>query len=229
MNRLLQISILPVVLTLWTYQAGAALQKRLRSPLCNPTLIGVLLVGAFLGLSGMELETYQQGMKVTSWLMTPATVCLAIPMYEQYQVLKKSLRAMVAGIAAGSVACIAMVWGMCILFGFSDTLTVTLLPKSVTSAMGAPLAEMAGGMGSVCTAVIILTGILGSILGEGFCKIFRLTDPVAQGVAFGTASHVVGTAKANEIGPLVGAVSSLSLVIAGLLTAVILPFIFPLV
>ena len=227
MTELLSLSILPLMLTLLAYQAGAALQKRFRSALFNPILIGVFLVLIFLGATGMPLETYQNGMKITSWLMTPATVCLAIPMYEQYQVLKKSVPAMLIGITAGSVTCIAMVWVMCILFGFSPELTVTMLPKSVTSAIGVPLAEMAGGMGSICTAMIIITGVLGSVFGEAMCKLFRLTDPVAQGVAFGTASHVIGTAKAGEISPLVGAVSSLSLVSAGLLTAVILPFLFP--
>ena len=223
MTELLSLSILPLMLTLLAYQAGAALQKRFRSALFNPILIGVFLVLLFLGAAGMPLETYQNGMKITSWLMTPATVCLAIPMYEQYQILKKSVPAMLIGIVSGSVTCIAMVWGLCILFGFSPELTVTMLPKSVTSAIGVPLAEMAGGMGSICTAMIIITGVLGSVFGEAMCKLFRLTDPVAQGVAFGTASHVIGTAKASELSELAGAASSLSLVVAGLLTAVILP------
>lgn len=227
MSELLSLPLVPVVLTLLCYQAGALLQKRLKTPICNPILVGVALVVVFLNVSGMELETYQAGMKSLSWLLTPATVCLAIPMYEQFQALKKSIKAIVLGIAAGTVTSVAVVWAMCVLFGFSDALTLTLLPKSVTSAIGAPLAEMAGGMGAVSTAVIIITGIVGGILGELFCKIFRITDPIAQGVAYGTASHVVGTAKANDLSPLIGAVSSLSLVVAGLMTSVVLPFVFP--
>ncbi|MBR2047590.1 MAG: LrgB family protein [Oscillospiraceae bacterium] len=226
MKELFSIPVLPVVLTLLAYQAGAAIQKRTKSALCNPILLAVVLVALFLFGSGMELEDYQAGMKNVSWLMTPATVCLAIPMYEQYQELKKSMRAMAIGVAAGSAACIVMVWGLCMLFGLSRTLTVTLLPKSVTSAIGVPLAQMGGGLGSLCTAVIIVTGILGSVFGEAACKMLGLTDPVAQGVAFGTASHVVGTAKAGEISPLVGAVSSLSLVVAGLMTSVILSVLY---
>lgn len=222
MKALLSISILPLVLTLCAYQLGTTIQKRTGSALCNPILLAVVLVALFLSGSGMSLEDYQAGMKNVSWLMTPATVCLAIPMYEQYQELKKSMRAMTVGIAAGSVACIVMVWGLCVLFGLSRTLTVTLLPKSVTSAIGVPLAQMGGGLASVCTAVIIITGILGSVFGELACKKLGLTDPIAKGVAFGTAAHVIGTAKAGEISPLVGAVSSLSLVVAGLMTSVIL-------
>lgn len=226
MNWLFSLSIFPVVLTLLAYQAGAAIQKRTRSALCNPILLAVVLVCLFLFGSGMELETYQAGMKNVSWLMTPATVCLAIPMYEQYRVLKKSLRAMLAGIAAGSAACIVMVWGLCVLFGLSPELTATLLPKSVTSAIGVPLAQMGGGLASVCTAVIIITGILGSVFGETACKLLGLTDPIAKGAAYGTASHVVGTARASELDPLVGAVSSLSLVVAGLMTSLVLSVVF---
>ena len=229
MKELFELALFPVVLTLLAYQAGAALQKRLGTALCNPILVAVVIVAAFLGISGMELADYQQGMNATSWLMTPATVCLAIPMYEQCQALKKSLKAMLVGISAGALSSIVLVWGLCVLFAYPDELTVSLLPKSVTSAIGAPLAEMAGGISPVCIAVIILSGVLGSIFGELFCNLFRLTDPVAQGVAFGTASHVIGTSKADTLSPLTGAVSSLSLVIAGLLTAVILPFVFPLV
>ena len=224
MKALLSISILPLVLTLCAYQLGAAIQKRTKSALCNPILLAVVLVALFLFGSGMSPEDYQAGMKNVSWLMTPATVCLAIPMYEQYQELKKSMRAMTVGIAAGSVACIVMVWGLCVLFGLSRTLTVTLLPKSVTSAIGAALSPLYGGMGSVTTAVIILTGILAAVTGPMLCKLFKLDDEVSRGVALGTSGHVIGTSRANEMSPLTGAVSSLSLVVAGILTAILFPF-----
>ena len=131
--------------------------------------------------------------------------------------------AILAGVFAGSVASLLMTLGLCVLFGFSDSLTVSLLPKSITSAIGVPLAELSGGLPSVCTAAIIFTGILGNIFGKSFCKLFHISDPIAQGAAFGTASHVIGTTKANELDLLIGAVSSLSLVCAGLITAIILP------
>ena len=118
-----------------------------------------------------------------------------------------------------------MVFGFALVFSFSADLTVSLLPKSITTAIGVVLSEMAGGMPGVTTAVIIFTGIFGNILGPVFCRIFRITDPVAQGVAYGTAAHVIGTAKASELSPLTGAVSSLSLVVAGLLTSLILPLV----
>jgi putative effector of murein hydrolase len=223
MNELLNLELTSVLLTLLAYQAGAWLQKKTKSPVCNPILVGVVLVLVFMALTGLENGTYQGSMVRLSWLMTPATVCLAIPMYQQVEILKKNWKAMVAGIAAGALSCLVMVlvWG--IVFRFDRELTISLLPKSVTSAIGVPLSGLNGGIQSITTAAIILTGITASVLGPSLCKLFRLTDKIAQGTAFGTAGHVIGTAKATELDPLTGAVSSLSLVVAGLLTAIVLP------
>lgn len=225
MNELLHISILPVVLTLLAYRAGIWLQQKIKSPLCSPILIAVVLVLAFLGISGLEVKDYQAGTNVLSWLMTPATVCLAISMYEQFQVLRKNTPVILVSVAAGAVSCLGMVAGLCLLMGFNRELTISLLPKSVTTAIGVPLSQMAGGLAPVTTAAIILTGIIASVLGPGLCRLFHLTDEIARGAAFGTAGHVIGTAKANEMSPLTGAVSSLSLVVAGILTAVVFPLI----
>lgn len=223
MSEFLQIGILPVVLTLAAFQVGLLCQKKFKSAICNPTLIGVVLVVLFLFATGMEVETYQSGTSYLSWLLTPATVCLAVPMYEQFQALKKNLPAIAAGVAAGAVSCMVMVVAVGALCGFERELTVSLLPKSVTTAIGLALSEMNGGMAGITTAAISVTGIFANVVGVSLCKLFRITDPVAKGAAFGTAGHVVGTAKANELGQLTGAVSSLSLVVAGLLTAVLFP------
>lgn len=223
MHELLEIGILPVIVTLLAFRIGQFFQQKTKSPLCNPILIAVILVLLFLTCTGMELGDYQQGTSLLSWLMTPATVCLAISMYEQFQVLRKSTPMILAGVAAGALCCLLTVLLFALAAGFDRTLTVSLLPKSVTTAIGVPLSQIAGGMDSITTAAIILTGITASVLGPGLCRLFRLTDEVSRGVAFGTAGHVIGTAKANELSALTGAVSSLSLVVAGLLTAVILP------
>ena len=223
MTELLSIGILPVALTLIAFLAGQKLRQRLKSPLLNPILVAVILVLLFLFATGLSVEEYKSGMGSLSWLLTPATICLAVPMYEQFQILKKNLPMILAGVAAGAVSCLVMVALFGVLVGFDSILTISLLPKSITTAIGVALSEMMGGMTGVTTAAIVFTGIFASILGPAFCKLFRLTDPVAQGVAFGTAGHVIGTSKANELSPLTGAVSSLSLVVAGLLTAVLLP------
>lgn len=223
MTELLQIPLLPVLLTLLAFRAGQLIQSKLKSPLFNPILVAVILVLLFLTATGMELASYQAGISYLSWLMTPATICLAVSMYEQYQVLKKNTPMILAGVAAGAIACLFTVLGLCLLFGFDRELTVSLLPKSVTTAIGVPLSQMSGGLPPITTAAIILTGITANVLGPALCKLFRLTDKIAQGAAFGTAGHVIGTAKATELDPLTGAVSSLSLVVAGLLTAIVLP------
>ena len=223
MTELLSIGILPVALTLTAFLLGQKIQQKLRSPLLNPILVSVVLVLVFLSVTGLPVSDYKSGMNSLSWLLTPATICLAVPMYEQFQILKKNLPMILAGVAAGAVSCLIMVAGFGILVNFESILTVSLMPKSITTAIGVALSEMMGGMPGVTTAAIVFTGIFASIMGPAFCRLFRLTDEVARGVAFGTAGHVIGTSKANELSPLTGAVSSLSLVVAGLLTAVVLP------
>ena len=225
MAELLEGSLFPVLLTLGAYQAGLWCQRKWKSPLCNPILIAVLLVMAALGLTGVPNGQYQTGCAAFSWLLTPATVCLAVPLYRQFQALRRSLPAIGVGVAAGTASCLALVVLGAKLFRFERALAVSLLPKSITTALGIALTEMAGGVPAVTTAAIIATGILGSLLGPVFLRVFRLRDPVAQGVAFGTAAHVIGTAKAAEEGELPAAVSSLSLVLAGILTAVFFPLI----
>lgn len=225
MTELLSISILPVVLTLFAYRFGMFCQSKLKTPLCNPIIVAVLVVLGVLSVSGLELEVYRQGANMLSWLMTPATVCLAISMYEQVQVLKKRAGMILAGVAAGAISSIAMVLAIGLLCKFDADLILSLLPKSVTTAIGVPLSQLTGGVAAITTATIIVTGIVASVIGPFLCRIFRLTDEVAQGVAFGTAGHVVGTAKANELSPLTGAVSSFSLVISGIITAIVLPIV----
>lgn len=215
--------IFPLVLTLAAFRVGQLCQQKWKLPLFNPTLIGMILVVVFLLATGMDTEAYTAGTGKISWLMTPATISLAIPMYEQFQVLRRNLKAIAAGVAAGAISCIVVLLLCGMLLGFAESVTLSLMPKSVTTAIGVPLSELFGGMGGVTTAAIIVTGIFANMAGPSMCRLFCITDPVAQGVAFGTAGHVIGTAKAAEIDPLTGAVSSLSLVVAGLLTSVLFP------
>lgn len=223
MTEFLQIGILPVALTLLAYQVGLWCQRKVKSPACNPILIAVVIVLVFMRLTEMPNTDYQAGTTFISWLMTPATVCLAIPMYEQFQMLRKNLKAVAAGVISGAVVCLAVVLVFAALAGYDRDLVISLLPKSVTSAIGVPLSDLYGGIASITTAAIIFTGIAANMMGTFLCRVFALTDEVAKGVALGTSGHVVATTKANEISPLTGAVSSLSLVITGLLTAAMFP------
>lgn len=223
MTAFLEITLLPLILTLGAFRVGQLCQAKWKNPLFNPTLIAAVLLIVFLLVTGMDIGVYKAGASTISWLMTPATIALAIPMYEQFQALRKNLKAIAAGVAAGAVSCLLMLLGGGLLLKFDASIIISLMPKSVTTAIGVALSEMFGGMGAVSTAAIVVTGIFANMMGLTFCKLFRITHPVAQGVAFGTAGHVIGTAKANEVDPLTGAVSSLSLVVAGLLTAVLFP------
>ena len=214
-----------VFLTIGTYQFGLWCHSKGKSALLNPILISVALTIGILLLLGIPNEDYQAGVSRISWLLTPATVCLALPLYQQMQVLKKSLRAILIGIAAGTVTSLVFIFVMCRVFALDDAITISLLPKSITTAMGLVLSANSGGIEALTAVAIMITGNLGNIAGVMLCKLFRITDPIAQGVAFGTSSHVVGTSRATELGSLQGAVSSLSLAVAGVLTAVLFPLI----
>ena len=217
------LTLLPLVITIAAYQVGLFVSKKVKFPLCNALLIAIVLVIGTLLITGYPNETYQAGMKTISWLLTPATICLAVPLYEQLQLLRKDLKAILIGVGAGTVTSLLFVFGFCRLVCMDEIATVSLLPKSVTTAVGLALSEQAGGNSAITAAAIIITGILGSILGPLLCRLFRIRHPIAQGVAFGTASHVIGTSKAHELSELTGAVSSLSLTVAGVLTAVLFP------
>ena len=226
MNEFLsQLPMFSLVLTLGAYQIGLFFQKKWKSPLCNPLLISVALIVAVLLVTGFSAEQYQVDMKIFSWLITPATVALAVPLYEQLQKLKKNLPAILAGVAAGAVAALASVFALCAVFSLDKQTTVSLLPKSITTAIGMVISGQNGGIEALTSLVIAFTGILGSVIGPVLCKLFKLRHPIAQGVAFGTSAHVIGTAKASELGSIQGAVSSLSLAVAGIITAVVFPLV----
>lgn len=225
MSELLQISILPVLMTLLAYQAGVLIRQKIKSPLCNPILVAVILILIFLFVTGMDVNVYRSGNSLLSWLLTPATVSLAVTMYEQFRILRKNTGVILAGVAAGAISCLLVVLAFGLMFVYSPEMIISLLPKSVTTAIGVPLAEMAGGLTPITTAAIVVTGVAASVLGPVLCNVFHLTDEISQGVAYGTAGHVVGTSKAMEQSALAGAAGSLSLVVAGLLTAMILPLI----
>lgn len=234
---LAKVSLFPLALTLGTFLFGVWLQKKVKSPLCNPILVSVILVAGILlaleKLPGLSLDStaeqkglldrYLDGTQGITWLLTPATVCLALPLYEQLKILRKNLPAILAGVLAGTVTSLVVVLGMCHLMGTDRTISVSLLPKSITTAMGIVLSGENGGIEALTTTVIIVTGIIGALTGSILCKIFRFRSPIVQGVAFGTASHVVGTSRANELSVLTGAVSSLSLAVSGIFTAILFP------
>ena len=210
-----------VVISLIAYFLGVFLKEKTKKSIFNPLLISIALVIAFLLLFDIEYETYNASAKYLSYLLTPATVCLAIPLYQKLELLKKYPLAIFVGITSGVLTSLLSIFGMSLLFKLSYKEYITLLPKSITTAIGLGVSEELGGYPSITAAVIIITGILGNLIGELVCKVFRVRHAISRGLAFGTSSHAIGTTKAMELGDTEGAMSSLSIVVAGLLTVVL--------
>lgn len=209
-----------VFISLAAYGIGSLVRKKWNSPLANPLLIAIILVILFLKLSGVEYETYNVSAKYLTYLLAPATVSLAIPMYERMQLLKENYAAILTGILSGVLASLVCVLAMALVFHLSQAEYVTLLPKSVTTAIGMDIAKELGGHSEIAAAVIIITGVLGNMAAEPICRIFAIRHPVAKGIALGTSAHAIGTAKAMEMGETEGAMSSLAIVVAGVCTVV---------
>ncbi len=211
-------------LTVIAYALAAVCQKKLRLVIFNPILISALAIIGFLTVFDIPSAVYQESCGVLSYLLTPATICLAIAFYEQIDRMKKHLLLIVIGVLAGVVCSAGSIYFLAKLFALPDTIMFSLLPKSVTTAIGVVLSEEIGGIAAITTAAITITGISGNILMPTLCKWFRLDHPIAQGVAIGTSAHVIGTTRAFEMSEMAGAVGSLSLTIAGISTSVLLSF-----
>ena len=211
-NMLCESAFFGVVISLLAYELGMLLKKKFGLPIFNPLLISIAVVIVFLAVFDIDYQNYNDGAKYLSYLLTPATVCLAIPLYEQMEALKKNIKAILAGILC--------VLAMALLFRLSHETYVTLLPKSITTAIGMGVSEELGGAVTITVAVIIITGVLGNMLAETLCKLFHIEEPIAKGISIGSASHAIGTAKAMEMGDVEGAMSSLSIAVAGILTVV---------
>lgn len=221
MNELvLSSATIGVVLSIAAYEIGVFLKRKTNSAIFNPLLVSIILVMAFLVIFRIDYESYNSSAKYLSYLLTPATVSLAIPLYQQLELLKKNFTAIILGILSGVLTSAGVILAMSILFGLSHEEYVTLLPKSITTAIGMGVSEELGGYVTITVAVIIVTGILGNIIGEMVCKVFRIKNPISRGLALGTSAHAIGTAKAMEMGEVEGAMSSLAIVVAGLCTVI---------
>ena len=209
-----------VMLSLVAYGIGFELKRKFKLAIFNPLLIAIILVMVVLVSFHIDYDVYNEGAVYISYLLTPATVCLAVPLYEQFELLKKNWKALLIGILSGCIASMGSILAMTVIFSLSHEEYVSFLPKSITTAIGMGVSEELGGYVSITVAVIIITGVLGNMIGENILKLFRITNPIAKGVAIGTASHAIGTAKAMEIGEIEGAMSSLSIVVSGIITVV---------
>lgn len=214
-----------IVLSLLCYWIAMKISAKVKSTLCNPLLISSVIIIAVLLILKVDYETFDKGASYLTYFLNPATVCLAVPLYRQFQVLKSNLKAILLGIFAGCVACMITIVGLAAVFSFSTELTASLLPKSITTAIAIGLSEEIGGMSAVTVACVVITGIFGACIASTMFKIFKIEEPVAQGLATGTSAHAIGTSRALELGEIQAAMSSLAIVVTGIMTVIIAPIV----
>ncbi len=218
-----------VVLTLVCFQIGIWFKKKTGWAVATPLLTATIIIVGVLLLLDIPYESYKEGTKVINFFLTPATVCLAIPLYRQLALLKKYPKAIFGGIIAGVLTTMVSIFVMSLAFGLTHQQYVTLLPKSITTAIGMGISEKMGGIVTITVVSISITGILGNVIAESFLKILKIEEPIAKGLAIGTASHALGTTKAMEMGEIEGAMSSLSIVVTGVLTVIAISVFAPLI
>lgn len=218
LNEVLYSPYFGVVLSIFMYQVGILISRKIQNPIANPLLIAVILIIAFLKLFDIPMEAFSKGGDLINLFLAPATAALAVPIYKNLQILKANLKPILAGTIVGSFASMAVIFGLCKLFGLDHTLTASLLSKSVTTPIAMGVTEQLGGIVPIGIAAVIFTGITGSIIAPFMVKLFRVEDPVAQGVGIGTCSHAVGTTRAIAMGELQGAMSGIAMGLAGFFT-----------
>lgn len=225
MNQFFQQSMFAgVALSLISYGIGVLLKKKFKLGILNPLLISIIISILVIVIGNIDYDTYNDSSKILSWLLTPATVSLAIPLYEQLPLLKKHFKAVIAGLVAGTLTSLTTVFVLALILGLSHKEYVTLLPKSITTAIGMGVSEELGGYVTITVAVIIVTGVIGNIIGETVCKIFGIKEPISKGLAFGASAHAIGTSKAMELGDIEGAMSGLAIAVSGILTVILASF-----
>lgn len=219
-----------IALTIGVYLLMAQLQKKAHGlSILNPLLLSILLIVWILKTIGVDYPTYMKGGQYINFLIAPATVALVVNLYKNWKLLTENWFPIFVGIAAGVATSALSVILIGKLFRLAPEMTRSFLPKSLTTAIGLSLSSEYGGYEEITTIAIVLTGVMGSVMGPGVMKLFRIHDPVAIGVGIGTASHAMGTSKALEMGEKEGAMSGLSIALAGLLSVIILPLFLKLI
>ena len=210
-----------IALSILTFWIGVKLQKQLKSVLCNPLLIAILLTSVVLLAFDIPYESYNEGGAVINMFLTPATACLAVSIYTKIQILKKNCIPIVVGCTVGSLTSMGSVWLLCQLFGLDEAMTASLIPKSITTPIAMEVCQSHGGIVPVTVIAVIFTGILGSILAPFLIRLFRVDNPVTAGLAIGACSHAVGTSRALELGETEGAMSGLAIGVCGIITVLV--------
>jgi putative effector of murein hydrolase len=209
-----------VLLSIGSYMICNFIQKKTKIIILNPLLISTTVTILFLSVFNIDYPSYYDTVDFLYYLLSPATVCLAVPLYKQFNILKKNIKAILGGIISGVLSSMISILFFSIIFQFSHVMYITLLPKSITAAIASSISQEMGGISSLTVPIVILTGITGHIISEKIFKLFKITEPIAKGIALGSASHVMGTSKAIEMGEIEGAMSSLSITVTGVITVI---------
>lgn len=225
-NEMLSESLfLGMILSLLAYKIGFEIQKKYKKVFLNPLLIAIVIVIGFLLITGISYETYRNGAKYLSYFLTPVTVCLAVPLYKQMETLKKNMAAILISIAIGCATHAGVLIAITAIFKMDKQLLMSVMSKSVTTAIALGVTGEIGGIQGITVIGVMVAGISGAVIGPTLLKLFHITEPVAQGLAMGSASHAIGTSKAIELGEIQAAMSSLAIVVTGILTVVIVPWV----
>lgn len=208
-------------LSVAAYAVGFAIRKKFQKAFLSPLIIAMFLIIIILKVFRINYETYDYGAKYITYFIQPATVCLAIPLYKQFEVLKKNPATVLVSVLAGCIAHLLIMIGSFYWLRLDETILNSLLSKSVTLAFALPITEELGGIGAITIVGLTIAGILGAVVGPGLLKAFKITDPVAQGLGIGAASHGVGCGRLVELGEVYAAMGTVAVSVAGILTVVI--------
>lgn len=228
MKDLISTPIFGVMISLIAFEIGLYINRKTKISFLNPLLISILIVIMILNTFNISLDDYNKGGQLISFFLGPATVVLAVPLYKKFSLLRENAASILAGISIGCIVSIISVVFFSKLFGLDKLIELSLVPKSVTTPIGIEISKQLGGISAITVGAIVITGIIGAIIGPIVFKIFGIKDKVAMGVALGTSSHAVGTTKAVEMGETEGAMSGLAIGVSGLITVIIAPIIMKL-
>jgi len=229
MNDLITSPIFGVITSLIAYEIGIYIKKKGRFSIFNPLLIAIIILIIFLEKFHITYKDYNNGGQIISFFLFPATVALALPMYKKFDLFKQNAVPILIGIFSGAITGFICVVFLSKFFGLTGLLTESLIPKSITTPIGIALSKQLGGLSSITVVAIIMTGIIGSVIGPLLYKVFKIKDKVALGIAMGASSHALGTARAMEIGEIEGAMSGLTMAISGVVAVLLYPLLWKLV
>ena len=218
-----------IVLSFAAYEIGKWINKKLKTPIANPLLIAILLIIGFLSITGIDYEYYKKGGDFIAFFIGPATVAMVLDLYANLDTLKKNILPILVGVGFGTIFSFVLAIFLSKIFQIDKNLVASLIPQSITTAIAISLSEEYQGIIGLTAIVVVIRGVSGAVFAPTIMKIFKIKDPVAQGVAIGTSSHAVGTSQARLMGEIQGAMSGLSIAIAGITAVIIMPIAMKLV